>query len=79
MEDEVAGFYQYTGETLAGFKAYYEKAADVKGFAISFGEADAIQAIQSQKAAATIYDLQGRKVAGAQKGIFIMGGKKIVK
>lgn len=78
VEDEVAGFYKYTGETLGGFKAYYEKAADVKGFAISFGET-AIQAIQNQKTDAAIYDLQGRKVAGAQKGIFIMGGKKIVK
>ena len=74
------GFYSYAGTNVKGFKAYFESnvVADAKGFAISFGEADAIMAVKAAQAG-NVYDLNGRKVVKAQKGIFIQNGKKVVK
>lgn len=46
---------------------------------VRVGEATGINTIDSNVAKAGIYDLQGRKVTDAVKGIFIIDGKKIVK
>ncbi len=74
------GFYTYTGTELQGFKAYMKAGADVKGFALNFNEETLIRGIQqAEQANAPIFDLSGRRIMKAQKGIFIQNGQKIVK
>lgn len=75
------GFYNFTGNTLKGFKAYLDTTtSNVKSFSFNFDMETAINAIQQQEQhSSAIYDLGGRKVAKAQKGVYIKGGKKLVK
>ena len=77
-KDGVVGFYQATGTIPAG-KAYIEKAgAGVKGF--FFGGADGIAEVETgNDSDAAIFDLSGRRVVKAQKGIYIINGKKVLK
>ena len=44
-----------------------------------FGTETAIESVESVENNAVVYDLAGRRVQGAQKGIFIVNGKKVVK
>ncbi len=75
---DVPGFYALNG-TLAANRAYLPKSTEVKGYAFNWGDADAIKAIEANKAAGkTIYNLAGQRVENAQKGIFIVNGKKVV-
>ena len=79
-KDGVAGFYQAAeGTKIPAGKAYIEKAAaGVKGF--FFGDATGIAEVETAtEADATIYDLSGRRVEKAQKGIYIVNGKKVMK
>ena len=39
---------------------------------------DAINAVNAEAANGTIYNLQGQKVEKAQKGLYIINGKKVV-
>ena len=80
------GFY-WMNETGAAFtngahKAYLKLAkgngAAVKGFAFNDLET-AIQEVEANTACGALYDLSGRKVNKAQKGIYIINGKKVVK
>lgn len=86
--DNGIGFY-YGADGGAAFntganKAYLAVpaavAAQVKGFA--FGEADEATAIfeivNENNAAKTIYNLNGQRVSKAQKGIYIVNGKKVM-
>ena len=78
--DEV-GFYKYTGSTIPGFKAYYNVSAGnpVKGFTFSFEDVeDAIRAIETENNNLEIYDIAGRRVQKAQKGLYIINGKKVM-
>ena len=77
------GFYLYAGEEeridLAGFKAYLDKPAEeVKGLTLQFGEETAISRIEAQTGNGAVYNLAGQRVVKAQKGLYIMGGKKVV-
>ena len=79
-KDGVAGFYQAAeGTKIPAGKAYIEKAAaGVKGF--FFGDATGIAEVETAtEADAAIYDLSGRRVEKAQKGIYIVNGKKVMK
>ena len=79
-KDGVAGFYQAAeGTKIPAGKAYIEKAAaGVKGF--FFGDATGIAEVETAtEADATIYDLSGRRVEKAQKGVYIINGKKVMK
>ena len=83
--DGNTGFYPYSGETLAGFKAYLTMTNDsndpagVKGIVLNFGMTDAIREIvKDGQQAEAIYDLTGRRVEKAVKGIYIVNGKKTV-
>jgi hypothetical protein len=38
----------------------------------------AIEVIEEEKADSVLYDLQGRKIANPQKGIYIKNGKKVI-
>ena len=73
------GIYNYTG-ALGGFKAYMEKPSnDVKGFAFNFGDADAIEEIvNGQSSNGKWYNLAGQRVEKATRGLYIVGGKKVV-
>lgn len=81
--DEVPtlGFYQPTATTIPAYKAYIRHLASspVRGFNFNFdGTTTAIDnATLSTEKAQGIYDLSGRRVSKAGKGIYIMGGKKI--
>lgn len=56
-------------------------AGGVKSFTFVFNGADGIQRVEkvSAEAAEGIFNLAGQRVSGAQKGIFIVNGKKVVK
>lgn len=84
-----AGFYKakknYEDETKFlnnGFKAYLP--APVSGarfYVFDFGTETAIENIEGAESAndAVIYDLAGRRVQNAQKGLYIVNGKKVIK
>lgn len=74
------GFYPFTGTTLAGFKAYMPNGSGVRGFLFNEdGTQTAIDGIESLTATPEqpIYDLSGRRVQKAGKGLYIVGGKKV--
>ena len=71
------GFYPFSGTTLAGFKAYMLNGSGVRGFAFQEGETTSIEAAEGTQLNEPIYDLSGRRVQKATKGLFIVGGKKV--
>lgn len=64
-----------------GFKAYLPKPASSKArfYVFDFGTETGIEGIESENAKAEIYDLSGRRVQNAQKGLYIVNGKKVIK
>lgn len=76
------GFYKFAGTELKGFRAYYQTTgggSSTRGFVLNFGgTATGINAA-TFNANGNAYDLQGRRVNNAQKGVFIINGKKVVK
>ena len=82
--DGTVGFYQATAQTKIPFaKAYLSisEAAGAKGFRMVFGDATGINEMTTDNRQQTtvIYDLQGRRVEKATKGIYIVNGKKVLK
>ena len=71
------GFYPFSGVNLAGFKAYMLNGSGVRGFAFQEGETTSIEAAEGTQLNEPIYDLSGRRVQKATKGLFIVGGKKV--
>lgn len=71
------GFYPFSGTTLAGFKAYMLNGSGVRGFAFQEGETTSIEAAEGTQLNEPIYDLSGRRVQKATRGLFIVGGKKV--
>ena len=69
--------------TVKPFRAFIPaQSSNVKSIKILFdGETTGISSIDTESNAAneTIYDLSGRKVNNARKGVYIINGKKIVK
>ncbi len=78
----VVGFYLYDHNVMPGFKAYLPasaKSSGVKAFTFSFEDVeDAIRAIESENSNLEIYDIAGRRVQKAQKGLYIVNGKKVM-
>lgn len=80
----VVGFYLVkNGETVPAGKAYLEVTAPgVKGFTFNFdGVATGVNAIaKGQEATANgqIFNLAGQRVSKAQKGLYIVNGKKVL-
>ncbi len=79
--DAGVGFYHPSATTLKANRAYIEAgttaAASLK---LNFGQTTGIESIvnpAADAAAAPLYDLQGRRVNNATKGIYIQGGKKV--
>ncbi len=84
-----AGFYMATknqsGNTAFlnnGFKAYLPAAGgEARFLSFDFGTETAIESIEGENGnvKAEIYDLAGRRVQNAQKGLYIVNGKKVIK
>ena len=63
-----------------GFKAYLPApASGAPMLTFDFGTETAIKGIEAAKQNGAIYDLSGRRVKAATKGIFIINGKKVIK
>lgn len=74
------GFYPFNGDTLAGFKAYLVNGSSVKRFLLPNGEVTGIDGIDTDSEAdQPIYDLSGRRVMKAEKGLYIIDGKKVIR
>lgn len=80
------GFYHPSSSaiSLAAFKAYIASSSvstggEVKGLSLDLdGEATSINAVETEtNSNAPIYDLSGRRVVKAAKGLYIQGGKKV--
>ncbi len=81
--DGKVGFFKIkSGDTLKAGKAYLEvseeSAAKMSFFALD-GETTGINAVETSKTADNaFYTLQGVRVAKPSKGLYIMGGKKVI-
>ena len=78
----VVGFYKWDGTTLKANRAYLPASVltdNVKGFALAFDMADAINALNSQEATqGAIFNLAGQRVNKLQRGVNIVNGKKVL-
>ncbi|MDO4930456.1 MAG: hypothetical protein Q4E59_04915 [Bacteroidales bacterium] len=79
--DNVLGFYTNSSTTLAANKAYISLATGTaQGLKLNFGGVvDAIESVETEDAQTegAIYDLSGRGVKKASKGLYIQNGKKV--
>ena len=75
------GFYLLkSGDKIPAGKAYLmANNAGGREFIGFAGEATAIKSVETVKADGAIYNLAGQQVKNAQKGVFIVGGKKVIK
>ncbi|MBR3480691.1 MAG: hypothetical protein IKH32_08400 [Prevotella sp.] len=75
------GFYKTTstGFTVGAHTAYLPNTMGLSRDFIAIDEATAINGIAAEKASnGEIYNLQGQRVTKAQKGLYIMDGKKVL-
>jgi len=81
------GFYKAAGQTVAANRAYLQTTVDAAAARMTMiFEDDDVTSISEElrvkseefAPAAEFYDLQGRKVAQPQKGLYIVNGKKVV-
>ena len=82
-EGEQAGFYLAASGTIKAGKAYLEVAdpAGIKAFYFDGNEATGIAGVENNalNGDALIYNLAGQRIQKMQKGVNIVGGKKILK
>lgn len=81
-KDNGVGLYlNGTVSAVPANKAYYVGTGNsVKSFSFDDAVADAIRALETEQIQnATIYDMSGRKVNKALKGIYIVNGKKVIR
>ena len=84
-QDGILAFYKYTGDTLPAYKAYIvtdsENAETLTAKYFDFGTVTGIDAAPttSENTAADVYDLSGRRVSHAGKGLYIVGGRKVIR
>lgn len=82
IANETAGFYKFGGTVLTGFKAYYVPStpSEVQGFILDFGGiTTGISNVNADVNANLSFDLQGRRVNKATRGLFIHNGVKVIK
>ncbi len=76
--DELA-FYTFTGEAIEANKAYLRlEDTSIERFPIHFGDLTGIDTMTSDEATQQMFDLSGRRVNKANKGVYIITGKKMV-
>jgi len=80
-KNETVGFYLVgDGVKVPAGKAYLNTSAGVKEFlGFDFNGQTAVSAVKAAAENGVIYNLAGQRVNRAQKGIFIVNGKKVVK
>lgn len=78
---DVVGFYKLAdGEKVTVGKGYLTIATAAGREFIGFADdATTIKAVESLKESGLIYNLAGQQVKNAQKGVFIIDGKKVIK
>ena len=79
-EGEEVGFYLASTGTIKAGKAYLENASGVKAFLFAGDDATGLERVQDvQEVQGAIYNLAGQRIQKMQRGINIVGGKKILK
>ena len=80
---DAVGFYKLpsTTTTLKAFRAFYETTnSSIDAFELEWeGTTGIIANMLNKKAVEGVYDLQGRKVNNAGRGLYIINGKKVIK
>ena len=74
-------FRQYNGATIQGFRAYLPVANNVRiaGMRIVDGDVTRIEGVNAEEShKVDVYDLSGRRVQRATKGLYIINGKKVI-
>ena len=75
----VVGFYDWAGTSLAANRAYIPAATAAGVRALLFDNTTTgVNAATLNNASQKVFDLQGRRVLKAQKGLYIVNGKKVV-
>lgn len=76
------GFYKTQPGTIAAHKAYLQLPSGASGVRLVFGDGftTAIDqpSLQPSSSGAPVYNLSGQRVAAPQRGIYVVGGKKVV-
>ena len=77
-EENKQEFRKYTGTNIKGFRAYLSvpDGQSIRGM-IFGGQTTDIESATTETAAPVIYDLSGRRVQRATKGMYIVNGKKM--
>lgn len=72
-------FWKYTGDTIKGCRAYLpvSDANPLKGMIFNGDDTTAIEEVQTAEGEQVIFDLSGRRVKHAAKGLYIINGKKV--
>lgn len=78
--EEGLGFYPYeSGSSLAANKAYLVAGSNVRSFVLNFDDTETgINQAETTTQAGVVYDLQGRRTAKPQHGLYIVNGKKVL-
>lgn len=74
-------FRQYNGATIKGFRAYLPVANNTRiaGMRIVDGDVTRIEGVNAEEShKVDVYDLSGRRVQRATKGLYIINGKKVI-
>jgi hypothetical protein len=71
-------FKVFAGTQIPAGKAYLPKADGARQLTLVFADATGINATLNANPNGNVYDLQGRRVAKPGKGVYIVGGKKVI-
>lgn len=77
----VVGFYHWNRNDLGANRAYIDTPSEVKGFIIDWDDETGIQEVDGEGLKVKdeiIFNLAGQRVAKAQKGLYIVNGKKVM-
>lgn len=72
------GFYKANNKKVAAGKAYLKAGVDESRSFIGVDDMTGIESIAAIVSDGQYYDLQGRRVAQPQKGLYIVNGKKVI-
>lgn len=78
MSTPYVGFFKASNEFTVGANTAYLPATASARIVLPGSEATAIKAIETEQSN-EIYNLAGQRVKSAQKGLYIIGGKKVIK
>lgn len=80
LDNKVFGFWQASGDNIKGFSAYLEWNSDsnVRRFVITTPSTGIESVQETPMLDKNIYDVQGRRVEKATKGLYIINRKKVI-